>query len=284
MRTVRHAYAAAIFLLTLGSYTAELRAEDCTTLDEGDLGLPLVEHSCFHTTNGPFATVVATPGAVATLATANVDPVHTHYTVGLNAGVSNVVTYRPIRAGIWAVFGDKSPTLHIVNQLGQELPIVRVQQNIACAGLGRAQLYALTAFERYTIVFEPSTATSTILVMEKVSDFRTIYGLDEDGDGVGHDHDVVTTACAPPANYRPSINDCDDGNAQIFPGAIESAMVSTTTVMAMRMKACALSRVAAAKPVAQTRPPTWSVCYFFGYWVARLEVVGGRALELWLAG
>ena len=207
--------------LTVVTTVADLRAEDCTSVGEGDLGFPLIEHSCFHTTNGPFNEIVATPGGVATQATANVDSVHTHYTIALSPSVANVVTYRPIRTGVWAAFGDKSPALQFLNQAGQVLPIVRSQESVACTGLGRAQLYELQAFERYSIVFAPSAAISTILVLEKVSDFRTLYGPDEDGDGVGHDHAVVTTACAPPPNYRPSTNDCDDGDAQIFPGAIE---------------------------------------------------------------
>jgi hypothetical protein len=45
---------------------------------------------------------------------------------------------------------------------------------------------------------------------------------DADGDGHG-DHDVTTEACAAPAGFVGSDDDCEDGDATIHPGADDRA-------------------------------------------------------------
>jgi uncharacterized protein (TIGR03382 family) len=197
-------------------------ADDCTLGGSGELGVPLVEHSCFHTTHGPFAVVAATVGTAPGPGTPDVDEVHTHYRVELTAGEPNVVTYAPVRDGTWAAFGDLVTEQRVLDGAGVELAPLFTQAIDACPGIPTVQVFALAAFHRYTIVFGPSPATETIIVLEKVSDFDTVYGRDGDGDGVGASADAVTTPCVPPAGYVEQTGDCDDADPAIYPGAAET--------------------------------------------------------------
>ena len=48
----------------------------------------------------------------------------------------------------------------------------------------------------------------------------TVYYKDDDGDGYGDPNDT-TQACGRPSGYATDTTDCDDGDATIYPGAIE---------------------------------------------------------------
>jgi len=207
--------------LALTAATVPASADDCADTGVGDLGHALVEHSCFHTEFGPFTTVTATPGTTATAGTPKVDPVHTYYTVRLTPGVPNVVTYMPVRTGTWAAFGDADIPQHLLGPDGVELP-VRLSHAIPdCPALPIVRVFALEALTRYTIVFDASTASQTLIVLEKVSDFDTLHGRDRDVDGYGDLADSVTTPCTPPAGYVDDVSDCDDGAPDVHPGADE---------------------------------------------------------------
>lgn len=212
-----------VVAVALCTALASARADDCPDLAVGELGTGLIEHSCFHTTNGPFATVAATPGTTATAATANLDPVHTHHAVAIDPAQANVVTYMPVRTGHWAIFGDNDVPHAVFDAAGQEVPVERVHAVAACPAIPIVRVYALAALTRYTLRLGPSTAaaTTTPVVIEKVSDFEAQHGRDADGDGFGGAGDVVTTACVPPAGYVPNLADCDDTEPRIHPGAAE---------------------------------------------------------------
>jgi Putative metal-binding motif len=198
-------------------------AEDCSELGIGELGFALVEHSCFHSTNGPFADVVATPGAVAGNGTANVDPVHTHYAVAVVPGQQNVVVYTPARSGTWAIFTETAMALTVVEPGGQALPVRLTHPIAGCSGLPLVRVYTLTAGRRYTLQLGPPApgVTVTPLVLEKVSDFETLHGKDGDGDGFGGLAETLATPCVPPAGYVASVSDCDDEDPAVHPGAAE---------------------------------------------------------------
>src|SRR5688572_23103344 len=85
-------------LLTPARPSSATLPEDCPAL-----GVALVDHSCFHTTFGPFKTLLATPGTVPTANTPALDSVHTDHRVGL-AGSESAATYAPERSGAWSVF------------------------------------------------------------------------------------------------------------------------------------------------------------------------------------
>jgi hypothetical protein len=63
--------------LALGSTFVPTAARAELPEDCPGLGAALVDHSCFHSTHGPFATRLASPGTVLTADTPNLDPVHT---------------------------------------------------------------------------------------------------------------------------------------------------------------------------------------------------------------
>lgn len=199
-------------------------AADCSEDGIGELGFGLIEHSCFHTTNGPFAQVTATTGSVASAGTANVDPVHTQYTIAITPAQSNVVVYTPVRSGNWALFSEVEMRQRMFDAAGRELPVRLTHSVQGCDALPLVRVFTLTAFERYTIRLGSPTvaATSTRLVIEKVSDFEAIHGRDGDGDGYGGAEDTVTTPCVPPAGYVQNVSDCNDGDPAIHPDAEEA--------------------------------------------------------------
>lgn len=198
-------------------------AQDCSELGIGELGFSLVEHSCFHSSNGPFSRVTATPGATATASTADVDAVHTHYAVSLAAGQANVVVYTPVRSGTWAIFTETTMPLAVIGEGGQELP-VRLRHAVAdCPALPLVRVYTLVANQRYTLRLSGAAeaATETPLVLEKISDFETLHGRDADGDGFGGQAETLSTPCVPPAGFVRNVSDCDDEDPLVHPDAAE---------------------------------------------------------------
>lgn len=214
---------ATLAALLAGSGAA--RADDCSDAGLGELGGPLIEHSCFHTTNGPFAERTATVGGAPSAATPNVDAVHTHYTIAIDPARSNVVTYAPVRSGNWAIFGDRDVPHELLDAAGAPLPVKLTHTVAGCPALPVVRVFALTAQARYTLRLGPAASSgvrTTHVVIEKVSDFEAQHGRDDDGDGFGGASDTVTTACAPPPGYVRSVTDCDDGDPAIHPEAMES--------------------------------------------------------------
>ncbi|MGN6104919.1 MAG: putative metal-binding motif-containing protein [Kofleriaceae bacterium] len=199
------------------------RAEDCAETGVGELGAGLIEHSCFHTTHGPFARVDATIGATAGPATPKIDAVHTDYAVGIDPAQINVVTYAPLRSGTWAIFGDLDVPHELVDELGAVVPVRLTHDVPGCPVLPRVRVFSLSAFERYTLRLGPAPAgsTTTHVVVEKVGDFEAQYGRDLDGDGFGGDDEVVSTPCVPPPGYVRNVSDCDDADPAVHPEADE---------------------------------------------------------------
>lgn len=200
------------------------RADECPDLTTSVLGVGLVEHSCFHTTNGPFASVRATPGTMARADTPNVDPVHTLYSVTIDPSLPSTVTYMPLRSGRWAIFGDADVPHAVFDAAGNPLEVELTHTVPACPAIPVVQVYTLTALTRYTIQLGPAAGgdRTAPVVIEKVSDFEIPHGRDDDGDGYGGSRDVVTTACVPPPGYVRNTADCDDGDRDIHPETVES--------------------------------------------------------------
>jgi hypothetical protein len=196
-------------------------AQDCSELGVGELGQGLVEHSCFHTTFGPFVEVVAEMGETATAATPNVDTVHTYYSVRLTPNVVNVVTYRPERTGNWVLFREADLPQRVLRADGSEVPVLLSHAVPSCSGLPEARVFPLEAGQRYRILLGPTPRAQTFVELEKVSDFDTVHGRDADGDGFGTDAETLTTPCVPPAGYVANVSDCADDEKVVHPGATE---------------------------------------------------------------
>lgn len=187
------------------------------------LGEPLTEHSCFHTTNGPFAQVTAETGRAWPAPPVNLDAVHTRYSVTLpSPSAENVVSYTPARSGDWVVFVDP-PDLTVLLLDPSNLPLSSLYQYTepSCPALGSGQVYELTAGTRYRLVLGPGTAAEASVVIEMVSDFLTRVGRDRDQDGYGDPADVLQTSCLPPPGYADNDGDCDDTSPRVRPGALE---------------------------------------------------------------
>jgi hypothetical protein len=185
------------------------------------LGSALVEHSCFHSTFGPFSTV---EGAIVDGTPApDVSGVHTEYRVGLGAqGAARRVEYVPKRSGVWVIFTDSPIALRVVDALGKELaPIYRQDGSTGCDALPVARAFPLEAGATYHLHLGPSDTRTTILVIEYFDDFILECGRDQDGDGYGSMIDIVRTVCQPPEGYAANALDCDDTNSAIHPEALE---------------------------------------------------------------
>jgi MYXO-CTERM domain-containing protein len=187
------------------------------------LGRALVEHSCFHSTFGPFNSVLATPGSRVENTTPNLNAVHTEYRVGLpNRSGTNVVTYTPERTGVWTVFLGAEIPIEVRTTEGASFPELLTQRgDTGCEALPVAHVFELQAGTRYTLVFGPTTLESVVVVIEYTNDFLVRSGLDRDRDGYGDPGETVVTNCVPPAGYADNDLDCDDTDPLVNPGARE---------------------------------------------------------------
>jgi MYXO-CTERM domain-containing protein len=187
------------------------------------LGTALVEHSCFHSTFGPFRSVLATPGSEARAETPSVDPVHTEHRVGLPASTGpNVVTYEPERSGAWSVFLGSDVGLAVLDAAGNALPVILTQRgNTGCDALSVAHVFELVEKQRYRLVLGPAAENSVVVVIEYTDDFLAESGPDRDGDGYGDATGTKVTNCTPEPGFAPNATDCNDDDAAIHPGAVE---------------------------------------------------------------
>jgi hypothetical protein len=202
-----------------GPFARRARAglpDDCAKL-----GSALVGHSCFHSTHGPFATRVATPGSASTPTTENLDPVHTEFRVGL-AGSESSVSYQPKRSGAFGIFLGEDVKLRVYDPARSELgELLRVDGDTGCDGLPVAHVVQLSASVRYLLVFGPTQSRDVVLVIEYVDDFLIENGRDRDGDGFGAPSDTLRSVCVPTSGYVENSSDCDDQDPRIHPGAGE---------------------------------------------------------------
>lgn len=184
------------------------------------LGKALTEHSCFHSTLGPFEFRIATPGNAAIETTPNVDPVHTDYRVLLTPGQSSL-TYRPERSGSFTIFTGHDIPITIHHKGEAPRPVLFATTETGCEALPLARVYDLEAQLTYTLTFESEDASDVALVIEFVDDFLIENGIDRDGDGYGDPNEVVKSVCVPPPGYAQNTSDCDDTDPTIHPGAVE---------------------------------------------------------------
>lgn len=188
--------------------------EDCP-----GLGVALVEHSCFHSTYGPFATRRATPGLESSSSTQNLNDVHTEYRVGL-AGSESHVTYSPKRTGAFSVFLGSDVPLRVMRRGEAEPELLTFDEGTGCDALPVSHVFELGEFE-YQLVFGPTSTQDVVVVIEYVDDFLIANGRDADGDGYGSRMDSIRSVCVPPEGYVQNTSDCDDANPAVNPGAVE---------------------------------------------------------------
>lgn len=207
--------------LALCAYSRQGAAEldaDCTAL-----GLALVEHSCFHSTFGPFRSVQATPGSTLEANTPSLDPVHTEHRVGFSdPDREHVVSYAPERSGSWVVFTGSDLELSVRDPDGRALEITFEQRGTTgCEALPVARVFELESGTRYSLELGPSVAAAEIVVIEYAADFLVRAGRDADGDGFGSEHEAFVTNCVPDVGYAANVLDCDDDDPNVHPLATE---------------------------------------------------------------
>ena len=150
--------------LTASLWSSEALAE--LTPDCAALGGALVEHSCFHSKFGPFASVQASEGGRATEHAPDVDAVHTEFRVGLGrASEAHVVTYKPQRSGTWIVFTSSDVPLTVLSDAAGPLPVLFEQNgDTGCDALPRARVYDLSDDTRYNLQIGPVEVESLSFV------------------------------------------------------------------------------------------------------------------------
>ncbi|MBN8230803.1 hypothetical protein JYK02_25130 [Corallococcus macrosporus] len=129
--------------------------------DFGDNG----EHACFHVTNGPFATVTASPERQP-----RVDDFHTHYTVKLrpeNGQSVGTFSFKAWASGDFVLYLS-TPDVAVTVKEGERVvaPVATQATGAFCEGLKHMVGYELTDKVQYTVTFGPTARTELGLVIE----------------------------------------------------------------------------------------------------------------------
>jgi len=125
----------------------------------------VLEHSCLHVQHGPFATVSGSEQA----ALANVNMVHTAFTVTFANPGAGKVGYRPNQTGQYVFYVGSGVQL-VLTQDAVTIPPLFVEPVPGCDGLARAFVFDLKAMGKYILDFAPETGVPmTSLVVENVT-------------------------------------------------------------------------------------------------------------------
>ncbi|NNB88365.1 hypothetical protein HJC10_31170 [Corallococcus exiguus] len=132
-----------------------------TDFDFGDNG----EHACWHVTNGPFATVTASPERQP-----RVDDFHTHYTVQLrpeNGQSVGTFSFKAWASGDFILYLS-TPDVAVTVKEGERVvePMGTQATGGFCDGLKQMVGYELTDKVQYTVTFGPTANTGLGLVIE----------------------------------------------------------------------------------------------------------------------
>ncbi len=126
---------------------------------------PVLEHSCLHVTNGPYATVSAVSSGVAP----NVNAVHTAFTINLpSMGGASEVTYRPNGGGEYVFYTSEDVLLTLLDPSNAEVAVAYREEVVDCSGFKAARVYVLESAMKYRVVLGASTLISVTLLIENV--------------------------------------------------------------------------------------------------------------------
>jgi Putative metal-binding motif len=208
--------AVAIGLLSAMIWPAESAAFECS-----GLGPAIVDHTCFHARLGPFKS--ATVSASGAPSSDNLNDTHTYFAIAMTSASGKVGTlpYTPARSGRWAFYVQYDVPIEVRDGNGTALEVIHADTVPGCPFLARVEVVLLTAATTYQVALGPTVASEVGLVIEKLEDFEVIQGRDRDGDGFGDAKEFVVSPCLPSAGYVSNDEDCDDGDPQIHPGAVE---------------------------------------------------------------
>jgi hypothetical protein len=189
------------------------------------LGPEMLEHSCEHVVNGPFASVTASSTENFSSTSPHINNTHTYNTVtlpGSGGTYQGTVKFVPGKSGAWAFMLSVDLPVTVKDSNGNTLTAALTDSldGSTCA-LTKAVVYDLTKSATYRVIFGPTTVSTVGVAAERVEDYRVYYFQDADSDTYGNPNVFKLTACVPPAGYVTDDTDCDDANASIHPGATE---------------------------------------------------------------
>ncbi|MDF3067244.1 MAG: hypothetical protein K0R38_2845 [Polyangiaceae bacterium] len=179
-------------------------------------------HTCGHGADGPFVSLPAQsyPGVVFT----DISASHTYFTLTLSGEPGSNrsgVLYSPGSDGPYPFYLKEQYPLSVLPSTGDEVPVL-FEHAVECAkapeSLTWVKVYELVRSETYTIVFGPADSETVAVAIEYIQAAPQF----EDRDGDAHGGALAgLNGCEYEMPTVDTAGDCDDDDADIYPGAAE---------------------------------------------------------------
>jgi cysteine-rich repeat protein len=246
LRTVHRTFASVLFSLAISAPAVARAAcgdgvlDDSEECDDGgtssgnwcsaectmpctEVGAAATDHTCQHGEFGPFAAVTAQayPGTVL----ANVNPVHTYFTVELpgTPGANRAaVRYRPNATGPYAFYLKENYPIVVRSSDGEAVPVLFEHPVTTCNAADSLTwvvvVESLDVAGTYYVDIGPLASSSVSFAIEFLPEFTSWLFPDGDGDGLGAGSDpTALTWCAFPESLSVFGEDCDDADPASYP-------------------------------------------------------------------
>jgi hypothetical protein len=191
------------------------------------LGTTMNSHTCQHGLLGPFKNETASSNPNFAAADPKIEAIHEYTTVTLpsvgGGNYAGTVKFTPVSSDDHAIYVKPSLTISVRDKNGAAVSSLLTNTIAGCSYLTSYKVFYLSASLAPFKIDLAATTSSIKLLLEEVSPFAEYWYKDVDLDTWGNPSTQFQTPCVPPAGWTVKRGlDCNDSNAAIKPGAVET--------------------------------------------------------------